>query len=140
MRCTSAAWGSMRAPGCSSGGGSAMWCASSSTTPPTRRPTGSSRPGGRSSSPRRSPRRALTAEASGRALRADRAQLALVVELGLVLHEEAAHARELVLLRGQHHDVEIDIRQILPGELETGVVSVVDVDHARQLVGHTLLE
>src|SRR5690606_4240426 len=77
----------------------------------------------------------------GGALDADRAELLLVVDLGAVLHDEAVDARELVVLRRQNHDIQLDIGQISAGKLEAGrVVGVVDVHGARQLVGYPLLE
>ena len=63
-----------------------------------------------------------------------------MVELRPVLHEEAVDAGELVRLRREHHDVEVEVGEIVSGELEARVVGVIDVDDTGHLVGDTLLE
>ena len=41
-----------------------------------------------------------------------------MVELRAVLHEEATHACELVLLRGQHDEVELEVGKVGTREVE----------------------
>ena len=42
-----------------------------------------------------------------------------MVDLRAVLHEEAVHTRELVGLRWEHHDVELDVGEVGTGQVET---------------------
>jgi hypothetical protein len=64
-----------------------------------------------------------------------------VIDLRAVLHEEAADARELVLLRRKDDDIELELRQIRPGQFEArGVVGVLDVDRSGGAVRDALLE
>ena len=64
-----------------------------------------------------------------------------MVDLGAVLHEEALDAGELVLLRREHDDVELQVGQVGTGQLEArGVVRVLDVYRRRELVGDALLQ
>ena len=86
---------------------------------------------------RRAPPRGL----SGRAHDADGAEGGLVVDLGAVLDEEALDAGELVVLRGQHDDVELEVGEVGTGQFEPGrVVGVFVADRTGELVGHALLQ
>lgn len=57
-----------------------------------------------------------------------------------MLYQEATDARELVRLRRQHNNVEVEIGEILPRELEPGVVGVISINNARHFVRNTLLQ
>ena len=58
-----------------------------------------------------------------------------------MLHEEAAHAGELVGLRREHDDVELEVGQVCAGQLEARrVVGILVADRTRELVGNPLLE
>ena len=48
-----------------------------------------------------------------------------------MLHEEAADTGELVGLRRQDDNIEVEIGEVLPGQLEAGVVGIIDVNDAR---------
>ena len=47
-----------------------------------------------------------------------------------MLHQEAARAGELVGLRREHHDIQLDVGQVGATELVAGVVGIVDIDDA----------
>ncbi len=52
-----------------------------------------------------------------------------MVDLRAMLHEEALDAGELVFLRGQHDDVQLQVGEVGAGQLEArGVVGILDVD------------
>jgi uncharacterized membrane protein YedE/YeeE len=85
--------------------------------------------------------RALCVQKLGGALHADRTQLLFVVQLRAMLHKEAADTGELVCLRRQNDDVEVEVRKVLTGELKAaGVVGIVDIHLARHLVRDAFLQ
>lgn len=53
-----------------------------------------------------------------------------MVELRAMLHEKATNARELVCLRRQNDDIEIEVGKVLPRKFETRVVGIVNIDNA----------
>jgi len=63
-----------------------------------------------------------------------------VIELRTVLNEKAADARELIGLRRKDDNVEVEVGEVLPRQLEARIVGVINVDHARKFVGHALLK
>src|SRR5690606_2330885 len=131
-RSTRAGRACRRRAGTSSGAGSTGSWSCPTRIPTTRSRHGPSRPAPptgwppRSGAPaaerRRAPdlrgRGALRMLRSGRAFLADGAVRALVVELRAVLHEETAHAGELVLLRRQHDDVQLEVGQVGSRQVE----------------------
>src|SRR5690606_32675112 len=140
------------APSCACGRGSAARSPHPSRTRLTRRRRGSSRAAVRALSPPRSKQRAppekrrrqppereagvAVEQGSARALRADRLAVLLLGQLAAVMHQEAAHAGELVGLAGQHADGELFAREVGTGQLEAfGRLGLVLVDDARALVG-----
>ena len=96
-------------------------CGSRSTTRTIRRRTGWCRRVDPKNSPRRSTRSgSMPPEAALRApsILAHRPELGVVVELRLVLDEEAVDAGELVSLRRQNDDIQVEVGEVCTDQLE----------------------
>lgn len=57
-----------------------------------------------------------------------------------MLDQEAADAGELVGLRGQDDDIEVEVGEVLAGEFKPRVVRIIGVDDTRHFVGNALLQ
>src|SRR5690606_12132791 len=77
----------------------------------------------------------VTADPPSVAVAADRLAVLLPGQLTAVVHQEAAHAGELVLLLGQHPDGQLLVREVRSGQFQAlGGLELVDVHGGRRLV------